>query len=463
MKLRSFPLLPQLGNPILFRQALSMREPIHLSFEALVDLLGERFEQLPDSRLPNRLTYPMRDAMLSAFAIFFFQHPSLLAFQEKLKEREGLCNLETIFSVKAVPSDTQLREILDGAPWEEIRGLLPEIFERYRRSGWLTEFRSSEKLGDRFYPIAIDGTDYFSSTEISCEGCLHFEQEDSKTRYRHSILAATLIKPRSHSILPLDAEPILNTDGREKQDCEINAAKRLVGNLRREHPRLKMLIVGDSNFAHEPMIALLKELEMPFVLTVKPGSQGETYAWVEDLQKQGGWVERGEWSEGPASKRRFFEYRICRRVPLSLARQVWVNFVEVWEKNKAGKQVYHSAYVTDLEVRGDNVGEIIWIGRGKWKIENEQFNVHKNGGYELEHNYGHGKKTLAIVFYFLNLLAFVAHKVLERSDRLYKKLRERETLREMWNGLRYCFRRFIAKSWKELLRIYNPRVVEGDG
>jgi len=440
-----------------------MREPIHLSFEALVDLLGQRFEQLPDSRDPNRLTYPMRDWLLSAFDMFFFQHPSLLAFQEKLKQREARCNLETIFGVKAVPSDTQLREILDGAPWEPIRGLLPDIFERYRRSGWLTEFRSSENLGDKFYPIAIEGTDYFSSTEISCESCLHSTQDDSKTRYRHSILAATLIKPRTHSILPMDAEPILNTDGREKQDCEINAGKRATSRLRREHPRLKMLIVGDSNFAHEPMIGLLKELEISFILTVKPGTQGETYAWVEDFQKQGGWVERGEFSQGPQASRRNFEYRICRTVPLSQARGEWVNFVEVWEKNKAGKPLYHSAYVTDLEVRAENVAEIIWIGRGKWKIENEQFNVHKNGGYELEHNYGHGKKTLSIVFYFLNLLAFVAHKVLERSEALYKKLRERERLREMWNGLRYCFRRFLAKSWKELLRIYNPRVEEGEG
>jgi len=440
-----------------------MREPIHLSFEALVDLLGQRFEQLPDSRDPNRLTYPMRDAMLSAFAMFFFQHPSLLAFQEKLKQREGRCNLESIFGVKSVPSDTQLRDILDGAPWEPIRRLLPDIFERYRRSGWLTEFRSSQNLGRKFYPVAIDGTDYFSSTEISCEGCLHSSHEEDKTRYRHSVLAATLIKPRSHQILPMDAEPILNTDGSEKQDCEINAGKRLVSRLRREHPHLDMLILGDSIFAHEPMIELLKELRISFVLTVKPGSQKETYDWVEDFQKQGGWVERGEWSEGPAAKRRFFEYRICREVPLSQARRVYVNFVEVWEKNKAGKQVYHSAFVTDLEVRAENVEEIIWIGRGKWKIENEHFNTHKNGGYELEHNYGHGKKTLSIVFYYLNLLAFVAHKVLERSDALYKKMRERETLREMWNGLRYCFRRFVASSWKELLRIYNPRVVEGDG
>ncbi|MCW5969786.1 MAG: hypothetical protein KIT57_14865 [Blastocatellales bacterium] len=61
----------------------------------------------------------------------------------------------------------------------------------------------------------------------------------------------------------------------------------------------------------------------------------------------------------------------------------------------------------------ENAAQIIGIGRSRWKIENEQFNVHKNHGYELEHNYGHGRQTLSMVFYLLNLLAFLAHKVLE--------------------------------------------------
>lgn len=446
-----------------YRHSLAMRQPVHLTFEAVVALLGQTFEQLPDARNHNQITYSMHDAMLSAFAMFFFQHPSLLNFQERLKQRAGRSNLETVFGVKDLPSDSQLREILDGAPAEPLRRLLAIIFERYRRSGWAMEFRTSDNLGSKFYPIAIDGTDYFSSNEINCLSCLHRKTPDGDVNYRHSILSATLIKPRSHKILPMDAEPIVNTDGEEKQDCEINAGKRLVERLRREHPRLDMLILGDAIFAHEPMIELLVGLGMPFLFVVKPGSHREVFSWVEDLERVGGWVERGGWNEGVAAKRRFFEYRIVRQVPLTQSRKVWVTFVEVWEKDSHGKQVYHCAWITDLEVRADNVEEISWVGRGRWKIENENFNVHKNGGYELEHNYGHGKKTLAIVFYFLNLLAFVAHKVLERSDSLYKKLRQKWTLRDIWQGLRYYFQRFLVESWRELLRQYDPEVIEGSG
>lgn len=440
-----------------------MRQPIHLTFEAIVALLARTFEKLPDRRDPARVKYPLRDSCLSAFAMFFFQHPSMLQFQHKLKHRSGRCNLESIFAVKDVPSDTQLREILDGAPAEPLRRLLAVIFERYRRSGWAWEMRTSDAVGKRFYPVAIDGTDYFSSTEISCSACLRRVSGDEKTIYRHSILSATVIKPRSHKILPIDAEPILNSDGDDKQDCEINAGKRLVERLRREHPRLDMLILGDAMFAHEPMIEHLKQMQMPFLLSVKPGSHKETFEWVEELERLGNWVERGSWTQGPAPKRRYFEYRIVRQVPLSQSRKQWVTFIEVWERDKSGKQLYHCSWVTDLEVNGENIEEIIWIGRGRWKIENENFNTHKNGGYELEHNYGHGQKGLATVFYYLNLLAFVTHKVLERSDKTYQKLRQKWALKDMWQELKYCFHRFPVNSWAELLKEYDPQLEQASG
>ena len=84
----------------------------------------------------------------------------------------------------------------------------------------------------------------------------------------------------------------------------------------------------------------------------------------------------------------------------------------------------------------------------------EQFNVHKNGGYELEHNYGHGKKTLSMNFYLLNLLAFVTHLILEQGDRLYQKCREEESLRELWNGLRSLMKTVLFENWRAMLLLY---------
>ena len=123
----------------------------------------------------------------------------------------------------------------------------------------------------------------------------------------------------------------------------------------------------------------------PCVLVAQPESHQELFPWVERVERAGG-GERGQWHQGPACQRRFFEYRIVRQVPLSAALQTWVTVVEGWERNKPGQLLYHHSFVTDLEVDRENVSVVVASGRSKWKIENEQFNGHKNHGSELEPN-----------------------------------------------------------------------------
>jgi hypothetical protein len=301
----------------------------------------------------------------------------------------------------------------------------------------------------------LDGTDYYSSTCIGCEHCLtstHTREGKETTRHRHAVLSATLFKARWRQIPALDAEPIRNTDGAGKQDRELNAAKRLPARFRREHPKLPVLLLGDAIYPHEPLLGQVGQLAMRYLLVVKPGSQPETFEWVEDLEAKREWVEHGRWTEGPVAKRRFFEYRICRHVPVSQERLTWSTFLEVWEHDKTGAVIYHNSWVTDLEVTASNVEEVFWLGRGRWKIENEQFNTHKRGGYELEHNFGHGGKTLATVFYFLNLLAFVVHRMLDRSDALYQQCRARGPLKEVWTAFRVMIGLAVYESWAELVR-----------
>ena len=87
----------------------------------------------------------------------------------------------------------------------------------------------------------------------------------------------------------------------------------------------------------------------------------------------------------------------------------------------------------------------------------EQFNVQKNGGYELEHNYGHGRENLSTVVYLLNLLAYVTHRILEFGDRLYRECRQRASLRELWNDLRSLMKTLLLASWEEMLLVNLDR------
>jgi hypothetical protein len=84
----------------------------------------------------------------------------------------------------------------------------------------------------------------------------------------------------------------------------------------------------------------------------------------------------------------------------------------------------------------------------------EQCNVHKNHGYEFEHHYGHGKQTLSMVFYLLNLLAFIAHVLLERGDRLYQRCLATTSRRELWHTLRLAMRMILVRAWADFLLLY---------
>jgi hypothetical protein len=430
-----------------------MRPLQHLTFEAYRELLGTQFGQIPDKRDPQRIDWKLPDVLMSAFAMFYFQHPSMLQFQQSMEKKTGQSNLQRLFGVTSVPSDTQMRTLLDDpAAQEPVRRVLPLVFERMRQTGWTTRF-VTPLHGVNYYTVVLDGSQYFSSEKISCPHCLERKDKTGEVHYYHNVVGATLVRAGSHDILPLDAEEVRNTDGAEKQDCEINAGKRLIRRLRQEHRQLPILVGGDDLYAHEPFILELRALRMGFVLVAKPESHKELYEWVEDLDRLGQCV-KGTWEEGPCAKRRYFEYRLAAQVPLTQSDKVFVNFVEVWERDKHGKVKYHNAWVTDFEVTPDNVAAIVGIGRSRWKIENEQFNVMKNHGYELEHNYGHGTRGLAMVMYLLNLLAFLAHLVLEMGDRLYRAGCANESRRSLWNALRVYFRKLACPSWQAMLEFH---------
>ena len=71
-------------------------------------------DKIPDKRRTGcNMKYRLHDGIFSAFAVFFFQHPSLLAFQRAMKERKKRNNVETLFRVREIPSDNQIRTLLD--------------------------------------------------------------------------------------------------------------------------------------------------------------------------------------------------------------------------------------------------------------------------------------------------------------------------------------------------------------
>src|SRR5271166_1760870 len=376
-------------------------------FDRGVSALEERIAELhevcaglPDRRKGPRRDrdYTMADIGLSAFSIFFMGSPSFLAHQRALEEGHGRSNCQTLFGMAAIPTDAYIRLMLDGAPTAAFD---PLFFRTIETEGVLAPF---QRLGGRVL-IALDGTEHFCSRKIHCPRCSTRRRADGGTEYFHAFLGATIVAPGHQQVLPLPPEFIVPQDGAEKQDCERNAAKRWLARHGSTVAHLRPVYLGDDLFACQPIALAIGDAGGNFILTCKPASHKTITEYLH-----GATLEEHRQSTVTRGKRTTTYHRWLSAVPLRDTKDALaVNWFSVEIQNAKGKRTYHNSFVTDIEITAENVAELAACGRSRWKIENETFNVLKTGGYNLEHNFGHGKETLASVLVVLNLLAFAFH------------------------------------------------------
>jgi hypothetical protein len=389
---------------------------------------------------------------LSALALFPLTHPSLWASDHRRTDE----NLTRLYGIGTIPSDTRMREILDPVDPDELRPLFGDIFHQLQRGKALEPF----VFHDGCYLLALDGTGYFSSPTIHCPSCL--EKVNKKTgqvtTYEHQMLGAALVHPDHKEVVPLAPEPIVKQDGSTRNDCERNASKRLLGKIRREHPRLKLIVVEDGLASNGPHIRELMAHRMHFILGVKPGDHAYlfkrvTEAFDEDRARTISWKEKDVTCEIARVK----------GVPLNAENQdLVVNFLQYAEYGpdgghpaagfagcRVGRKFF--TWVTDLKITRGCARHLVRGGRARWKIENETFNTLKNQVYQFEHNFGHGQQNLSVVFAMLMMLAFLVDQVQQLCCPLFQAVWHKlGSKRLLWDNLRSHFRHFTFRSMEQL-------------
>ena len=253
--------------------------------------------------------------------------------------------------------------------------------------------------------MALDGTQYFSSKKVRCRFCGTKKPKNGKTTFLHQLLAAVIIHPDHKAVFPLALELIKKTDGANKNDCELAAIRRLLTDFRREHPHLKIIIILDSLYSNAPLIKLLADLNIHFIIAANDGNHEELCLQIETHPE----VKDDNNHDDPKHR---YGFRFLKQVPLNKTKDApLVNLLEYWEMDEKG-HISLFTWVTDLPI--DRPAERIKImraGRARWKIENETFNTLKNQGYNLEHNFGHGHQHLSSVFVMLMMLAFLIDQI----------------------------------------------------
>ena len=118
--------------------------------------IHSEFEKIPDRRTCD-VTISLPGALMSGFAMFSLKDPCLLAFDERRKDEAKLKNLKNIYHIDAVPSDTQMREILDEVVPKGLSAVYTDIFRQAQRGKVLEKLVFLEGC----YLLSVDGTQDF--------------------------------------------------------------------------------------------------------------------------------------------------------------------------------------------------------------------------------------------------------------------------------------------------------------
>ena len=410
----------------------------YLSTDGLLDIVRHSFDR---ERFPEtRSNISLQDCIMTGLAVFCLKYPSLLQFENNKTKACIENNLKNLYHVKHTPSDTCLRERLDVLPVEHFRKPFKNIFSVLQRGKMLERFKY---LNDS-YLISIDGTGQYSSKKIKCDNCCEKHHKNGEVSYYHQMLGAVLLHPKEKVVIPLAPESIKKEDGEKKNDCERNAAKRMLIDFRREHPHLKAIIVEDALYANHPHLELLEELNLQYIIGVKESDHSFLFDWVKYAKGNEFIVKKS---------RVIHKFRYVNDVPLSDKHiNHKVNVIEYWEEKADGQQQYFS-WITSLDITDNNVFALMEGGRARWKIENETFNTLKNQGYNFEHNYGHGNKNLCSVMTMLMMLAFLIDQVQQLCSEKYQALRKKiGSLRTLFEEIRVLIKYFIWENWEMLYK-----------
>lgn len=427
-----------------------------LKFDSLIESLKEIAENLFDHRTGKNGKYEMQDAVLSAFSLFFTQSRSFLAHQRDMQRERGKNNANSLFGVFKLPSDQQIKNLLDPVPPNEFYPILENTFHLLNAVGALDDYRTAQ--GNLL--AAWDGVYYFSSDKINCSQCRTQEHKNGTITYAHVALATVLVGINQPVVFPLPPEFLTPQDGHDKQDSEIAAAKRWLEAYARFCRDNKIILLADDIFCHQPLCELLIEAGVEFLFVCKPDSHKTLYEWVEGLEITGG-VEHLTSEIWNGKDHEISDYRIAKQVPLRDGDDaLLVNFFECTIRHKKDQKVlYHNAFATRIDVTTETVEDYTEQGRARWKVENENNNTLKNQGYHFEHNFGHGSQFLSMTLLTLNLIAFLFHSVLSLMDLNYQLVRNSLGTREtFFDDIRALTRYLYFDSFQSLLAFMAERL-----
>ena len=232
--------------------------------------------------------------------------------------------------------------------------------------------------------------EHFRLRKLHCGQC-PTRRMGGETEYFHGFVRASMVAPGQSRALPLPPEFVRPRDGTGKRDCGSRAARRWLARVGPSMVGLRPVHSGDDLYSRQPLCEAVQAAGGNFIFVCRPSSHRTLGEYLRGTELQE--IRR---TAGRGAAKRLHRYRWMADPPLrDSADALRVTWLEVGISRPGGRVTYRNGFVTDLDVTHDNVAEIAACGRARWRIGNETFNVPETNGYNLEHNFGHGRDGLA--------------------------------------------------------------------
>ena len=385
------------------------------------------FDELREIEDLRRLSeYELAELIMAAIAMNLLKEGSRNAMNNDRNTDNFKSNYEKTFKMKLPHMDTvdAVFRVLEGKLLEKLKeSMVKALFKRkiFRR----------QRFQD-YYIIAIDATGVQTFNEPN-DFALHKTSKNGKKSYFVNVLEAKLVTYNGFSI-SIATEWIDNKNINEeynKQDCELEAFKRMAIKLKKEYSHLKICIAADGLYPNQGFFDICKQNKWKFIITFKDGNLKTLWKEINKLKKNNkDNCFREEIKENNKEYLRDFSWLSKLKY-----RNHSLNFLECIEEeinSKGNKKFKKFAHLTNFSINNNNISATSTAGRLRWKIENEGFNIQKNHGYAMKHKYSRISYTAIKNYYQCLQIGHIINQRTEINSKCQNLLIEKMTICHLW-------------------------------
>lgn len=370
--------------------------------------LINKFEGLTDKRNQSYVTYKMKVIFIVRLMGLMCEIKTMQGITREFNTNEAVENIAKIcgLELEEIPHCDTINNVFENIKVEEIEKIIKYMIVRLIRGKIIEKY----KIREKYYHVIVDGTGLATSRKQYNENCLVKNKIDKKgevyQEYSTYVLEAKLVV--GEMVFSIGSEFVENTEKKEinnekeKQDCEIKAFKRLAKKIKKEYPKLKIILSGDALYAGKPIFDICKKNGWKYIIRFKEGAIPTLYKEYETVVK----------TDNESNKR---DYEFVTGLDY---KEEKVNIIKYTEP----KTKVEFVYITDLPISNKNVEVSINLGRKRWKIENEGFNIQKNGTFDIGHLYSRNATAIK-VHYLLIQIAHIIRQLIEKGLKILKDLK----------------------------------------